>query len=130
MILRVFRARPGCMLAARLQLSSTWVFVSPIYGRRSHTCRVSPNIHTQRKENADTTPHATRILLVHIGKARLLLSRSQAQIIFLLLLYERLKAERNFMGLFIRAAPCVVQIFLIATDTAAEFAYCKLFLGC
>jgi hypothetical protein len=49
---------------------------------------------------------------------------------FLLLLYERLKAERNFMGLFIRSAPCVVQIFLIATDTAAEFAYCKLFLGC
>jgi len=44
--------------------------------------------------------------------------------------FMRFGPARNFMGLFIRAAPCVVQIFLIATDTAAEFAYCKLFFGC
>jgi hypothetical protein len=79
----------------------------------------------------EQTPHAI-FVFGRAAKARhTLLSRRAALAAnyFLLLLYERLKAERNFMGLFIRTAPCVVQIFLIATDTAAEFAYCKLFLG-
>lgn len=97
---------------------------------RTHAVCLRIYTHSEKKTQTPRRTLHVYYWFSYRKSERLLLSRSQAQIIFLLLLYERLKAERNFMGLFIRAAPCVVQIFLIATDTAAEFAYCKLFLGC